>query len=338
MSPSLAAMFARASALALPCSVALALPATQAIAADEIGKKSGVSYAGMHAVDTQARLVLFADTFDNGAKCSAHAMVEYKPVLHARRYEHNTTLFPYEMSTISYAWTRDGSDGDVGDTSSSTYYDANTGKTYGPTEEGYRLETGLGQWGGVVSPPCPTDPTIGGTYTLQRMVGWVSDSYAAPTPTPEPTPTPTPTLESTPTPTTLESTPTPTADPTPTPTTQALELLPPPLGALARLQSSAPTVKGGATSITVTRDGKQYRADTTSAFQFGDVIEIDEDTLLTIEYLTGGRVGLAHGAKVRITGDREMELLGGTTEAAPSYDYLHPLEIQTNGGVVGIRG
>jgi hypothetical protein len=73
----------------------------------------------------------------------------------------------------------------------------------------------------------------------------------------------------------------------------------------------------------------------TSTLELGDVVSTDDDTVLTLEFLIGGRVSLTRDADVRIAGDRHVEALGGTTEASPSSG--QPLEIQTNGGTLGIR-
>jgi hypothetical protein len=85
----------------------------------------------------------------------------------------------------------------------------------------------------------------------------------------------------------------------------------------------------------VTRNGQRYRMTATSTLELGDVVSTDDDTVLTLEFLIGGRVSLTRDADVRIAGDRHVEALGGTTEASPSSG--QPLEIQTNGGTLGIR-
>jgi hypothetical protein len=100
----------------------------------------------------------------------------------------------------------------------------------------------------------------------------------------------------------------------------------------------AKSVKSGRVNfdgVTVTRNGQRYRMTATSTLELGDVVSTDDDTVLTLEFLIGGRVSLTRDADVRIAGDRHVEALGGTTEASPSSD--QPLEIQTNGGILGIR-
>ncbi|HMM67258.1 MAG TPA: hypothetical protein PKC03_09975, partial [Dokdonella sp.] len=58
----------------------------------------------------------------------------------------------------------------------------------------------------------------------------------------------------------------------------------------------------------------------TSQLRTGDVISTNGETVLTLEFAIGGRVGLSPGASVRILGDRQIENLGGTTTARPSID------------------
>jgi hypothetical protein len=99
----------------------------------------------------------------------------------------------------------------------------------------------------------------------------------------------------------------------------------------AQTKSGKPNYDG----VTVTRDGKQYRLTPTSGLQPGDVVATDNNTLLLLEFAIGGRVALGAGATIRITGDRSFVNLNGTTSASPAYD--HPLEVQTNGGTLGVR-
>jgi hypothetical protein len=89
--------------------------------------------------------------------------------------------------------------------------------------------------------------------------------------------------------------------------------------------------------VTVTRNGQRYRMTASSTLQPGDVISTDGETVLALEFATGGRTGLSRNASIRIVGDREVEALGGTTVATPPSSLDHPLEIQTNGGILGIR-
>jgi hypothetical protein len=102
----------------------------------------------------------------------------------------------------------------------------------------------------------------------------------------------------------------------------------------------AKSTKSGATDyggVTVTRNGQRYRMTAGSTLQPGDIISTDDETVLALEFAIGGRTGLGRNASIRIVGDREVEALGGTTVATPPNSVDHPLEIQTNGGILGIR-
>ena len=113
--------------------------------------------------------------------------------------------------------------------------------------------------------------------------------------------------------------------------------LPPATAANARL-FSAQSTKSGATNyggVTVTRDGQRHRVTANAALQPGDIITTDGETVLALEFGIGGRVSVGRNASVRIVGDRQIESLAGTTVVRSHLD--HPLEIQTNGGILGIR-
>jgi hypothetical protein len=115
----------------------------------------------------------------------------------------------------------------------------------------------------------------------------------------------------------------------------ALPDLPPATFATTRAVD-AKSVKSGRVTfdgVTVTRNGQRYRMTATSTLKLGDVVSTDDDTVLTLEFLIGGRVGLSRNADVRIAGDRHVEALGGTTEASPSIE--QPLEIQTTAASSG---
>ena len=115
--------------------------------------------------------------------------------------------------------------------------------------------------------------------------------------------------------------------------------LPPATAANARL-FSAQSTKSRATNyggVTVTRDGQRYRVTANAALQPGDVITTDDETVLALEFGIGGRVSVGRNSSIRIVGDRQVESPGGTTVATPQSHLDHPLEIQTNGGILGIR-
>ena len=120
----------------------------------------------------------------------------------------------------------------------------------------------------------------------------------------------------------------------------ALPDLPPATAANARL-FSAQSTKSRATNyggVTVTRDGQRYRVTANAALQPGDIITTDGETVLALEFGIGGRVSILRNSSARIVGDRQIEGLAGTTVATPQTYRDHPLEIQTNGGILGIRG
>jgi hypothetical protein len=115
--------------------------------------------------------------------------------------------------------------------------------------------------------------------------------------------------------------------------------LPPATAANAR-PIDAKSTKFHATNyggVTVTRDGQRYRMTPSSTLQPGDVITTDGETVLALEFGIGGRVSVGRNSSIRIVGDRQVEGLGGTTVVTPQSDLDHPLEIQTNGGILGIR-
>ncbi len=105
-------------------------------------------------------------------------------------------------------------------------------------------------------------------------------------------------------------------------------------------------IKGN--NVTVIREGRRYSVDKNTLLRSGDIIETGDNTLLTLEFLIGGRVGINRNARVEITGDREvtdsstgprkLTLQRGSMWARPSSSGNHPLEIQTNGGTLGMRG
>ncbi|HZO36598.1 MAG TPA: LecA/PA-IL family lectin [Solirubrobacteraceae bacterium] len=120
----------------------------------------------------------------------------------------------------------------------------------------------------------------------------------------------------------------------------ALPDLPPATQSNARPVDAKSTTTGKSNygGVTITRDGRSYRMTASSTLQTGDVISTDGETVLTIDFAIGGRTGLARNSSVRITGDRQIEGLRGTTMATPPSSLDHPLEIQTNGGILGVRG
>ena len=82
--------------------------------------------------------------------------------------------------------------------------------------------------------------------------------------------------------------------------------------------------------------------------EVGDLVVTGPDTLLLIEFLIGGRVSVNRDTRITIVNERAVADEGGLTMQR----WLHkngalwfkhnrlkePLEIQTNGGTMGIRG
>lgn len=123
---------------------------------------------------------------------------------------------------------------------------------------------------------------------------------------------------------------------------------PPKLPAIdpAKAKGRIKDISGG--NVTVIRDGQRYSVDKNTLLQAGDIIETGKGTLVLFEFSIGGRVGINSNARVEITGDREvtssstgprkLTLQKGSMWAKPAGVIDHPLEIQTNGGTMGVRG
>jgi hypothetical protein len=134
--------------------------------------------------------------------------------------------------------------------------------------------------------------------------------------------------------------------------------LPPATNANSRMISAQSRKDGEPTQVFVTRDGKTYLAGPDATFQLGDIIRTDKNTILSIEFAIGGRVGMAPGSEVQIASERHatdvsemtgIKLIQNTgkltidmLDAAKNTVIGGPkrpaLEIQTNGGVFGIKG
>jgi hypothetical protein len=124
----------------------------------------------------------------------------------------------------------------------------------------------------------------------------------------------------------------------------------PPTGtSTARVQAVGAVDPTKRTRLTVIRDGKVYSATADSLFQTGDLIRTDGNTLLTIEFLIGGRVGVNTSTEVELVNERAVAdkdigvkraILknGSIWVKADAKTLKQPLEIQTNGGTMGIRG
>jgi hypothetical protein len=161
-----------------------------------------------------------------------------------------------------------------------------------------------------------------------------------------PTATPTATATATATPVATTAPPTPTA----APTGSGLPLLPPATNPTARMldmKSTGP--KGTTPSMTVRRDGKDYAVGEHSTFQNGDVLTTDDHTVAALEFLIGGRVGINKSTNVEMVNERSVKdgetslkrLImknGSLWMKADASALKQPIEIQTNGGTMGIRG
>lgn len=73
----------------------------------------------------------------------------------------------------------------------------------------------------------------------------------------------------------------------------------------------------------------------------GDIIKTGPDTVMLIEFLIGGRVGVNSSACIEIADERSVsEEVSGWANPFKGMFAMpkRPLEIQTNGGIMGIRG
>jgi hypothetical protein len=86
--------------------------------------------------------------------------------------------------------------------------------------------------------------------------------------------------------------------------------LPPAADPKSRLFAVTTAKDGTVPRVYVTRAGKTYLAGPNATFESGDRIRTDANTVLTLEFLIGGRVGLAPNAEVAIVSDRSV----GSTE------------------------
>lgn len=144
--------------------------------------------------------------------------------------------------------------------------------------------------------------------------------------------------------------------PTTTPTTPPPAPLPPlpaptPDKLTARLADAAPAVKGRARGeIVVTRGGQKFSITEAGGLQVGDRITTDRNTVLMIEFSIGGQVGVNANTTIEIVGERSVKdaspfsasrLVKKTASLwvkADAKRLSQPLEVQTSGGVTGIRG
>lgn len=108
------------------------------------------------------------------------------------------------------------------------------------------------------------------------------------------------------------------------------------------------TIAVGAVILRAADHYKSFRvARINDTVEIGDVIRTAPDTVMALEFLIGGRVGINTGSCIRIITERSvaddetvfsrivMRKGGIWTKASRLKE---PLEIQTNGGVMGIKG
>ena len=78
--------------------------------------------------------------------------------------------------------------------------------------------------------------------------------------------------------------------------------------------------------------------------EIGDRICTGPDTVLTIEFLIGGRVSVNRSTEIAIESERSVLDVNGPTGLKAfaglfkSHELKQPIEIQTNGGTMGIKG
>lgn len=142
---------------------------------------------------------------------------------------------------------------------------------------------------------------------------------------------------------------------TTTTTTAPASSGPPPLPAIDPAKATGRMQSLSGSGLTVIRDGKRYTATKDSLLQVGDVLETDKNTVVALEFLIGGRVGINKSSQVKIVSDRNVsgsqtaprvKIESGSMWAQTARQKANenqgqvyrPLEIQTNGGVMGIRG
>lgn len=137
---------------------------------------------------------------------------------------------------------------------------------------------------------------------------------------------------------------------TPTGTGSELPPLPRSTNPTARMQSIiSDGPRGTKHSVKVRRGGKDYAASENSTLQNGDVLTTDDQTVAALEFLIGGRVGINKDTNVvmvneRRVGDGDNGLKrailknGSLWLKADAKTLKEPIEIQTNGGILGIHG
>lgn len=254
---------------------------------------------------------------------------------------------PYTVEQIEYSYT--SSDGprcnwvhviQVPDIKGATNYrvtfdDKIVGKReltsfYRQTDEGQKPPSGA-FWFGVRSGsgPAPCDDHRGDVSNVKATA-----VFTGPAPTTATTPT-------------TPATPTPAPPASPYPSLPA----PSPDSLTATLRDTAAVGKGRTPgAVVVTRGGQKYSATRAAGLQVGDRITTDANTVLMLEFATGGQVGVNASTTVEIVGERSVKDAGPFSAArlvkkaatlwvkADAKTLSQPLDIQTAGGAIGIRG
>jgi hypothetical protein len=129
--------------------------------------------------------------------------------------------------------------------------------------------------------------------------------------------------------------------------------LPPAADPNTRLLSIKNLLPGVGPRVYVTRAGKTYLAGADATFEKGDRIRTDANTVLTLEFLIGGRADVNRDTEVEIVNDRGVaqnrvgfirmilntgKLVVDLVTPDRHKNYIWDLEIQTNGGTTGIKG
>jgi hypothetical protein len=98
----------------------------------------------------------------------------------------------------------------------------------------------------------------------------------------------------------------------------------------------------------VTRKGKKHRLRFGDYLKVGDVVTVSKGGRAAIEMITGGRIGFAGGSSILILSESQVENVSegkvgkALRKARGTWRLIHnrkePLEIETAGGVMGIKG
>jgi RHS repeat-associated protein len=134
-------------------------------------------------------------------------------------------------------------------------------------------------------------------------------------------------------------------DPSPDDLTVTPGLAPEARDPVGRIIQIKAVENGAAKNVYVRRNGKWYKACPDEALQLGDELKTDKNTVSAIEFVIGGRVGINKDAQVEIVTERSVRDSDFNMKrvifrkinlfTSPP----EPLEIQTNGGVLGgIKG